>query len=357
MPIVTASSKSGAPTSGPSGATVAGPTAVHFGNPLSWLIAAISFAAGSTTTVLSGSALPIVVGAIVAVLVLVMLQIAQAWEKVVVLRFGHFRTVAGPGIFLLIPAIDTIAAWIDQRVQTSTFTAEESLTKDTVPVDVDAVLFWVAWDAKKASLEVASYRDAIGWAAQTALRDIIGTTTLADLLSNRQAVDEKLQHTIDGRTTPWGVTVQSVEIRDIKIPDNLQDAMSRQAQAERERQARVILGDAEREISLSFLEAAKNYAGNEIALHLRAMNMLYEGLKEKGAMIVVPSTAVETMGLGAITGLAALSGRIGPNQPESGGTTSPSGSGTPSAPDSGSQASRSAAENAGVIAATIAAGG
>jgi len=356
MPIVAANTRAGAAILGPSGATVAGPTAVHFGNPLSWLIAVIAFASGSTMTVLSGNALPIVVGAIVAVVVLVTLQIAQAWEKVVVLRFGHFRTVAGPGVFFLIPAIDTIAAWIDQRVQTSTFTAEQSLTKDTVPVDVDAVLFWVAWDAKKAALEVASYRDAIGWAAQTALRDIIGTTTLADLLSNRQAVDEKLQHTIDARTTPWGVTVQSVEIRDIKIPDNLQDAMSRQAQAERERQARVILGDAERQISLSFLEAAKNYAGNEIALHLRAMNMLYEGLKEKGAMIVVPSTAVETMGLGAITGLAALSGRMGPNQPETD-FSSPAGKGSPSAGDSGAQASSSAAENAAIIAGTIAAGG
>lgn len=353
MPIVAANTKSGV-SSGPSGATVAGPMAVHFGNPLSWLVAVIAFAAGATVTTVSGNALPIVAGAIVAIVVLVTLQIAQAWEKVVVLRFGHFRTVAGPGIFLLIPAIDTIAAWIDQRVQTSTFTAEQSLTKDTVPVDVDAVLFWVAWDAKKASLEVASYRDAIGWAAQTALRDIIGTTTLADLLSNRQAVDENLQHTIDARTTPWGVTVQSVEIRDIKIPDNLQDAMSRQAQAERERQARVILGDAERQISLSFLEAAKNYAGNEIALHLRAMNMLYEGLKEKGAMIVVPSTAVETMGLGAITGLAALSGRMGTPPPENApgqSDTGPSGSSS-----SGAQASRTSAENASVVAGIVTGG-
>jgi regulator of protease activity HflC (stomatin/prohibitin superfamily) len=294
---------------GPSGATLAGPQALHFGNPVSWLLAIVLFAGGTTLTAYSGNAAPIIVGAIAAAAIIVSLQIAQAWEKAVVLRFGHFQRVAGPGVFVLIPAVDMVAAWIDQRVQTSTFTAEQSLTKDTVPVDVDAVLFWVAWDAKKAALEVASYRDAIGWAAQTALRDIIGTTTLADLLSNRQTVDDNLQRTIDARTTPWGITVQSVEIRDIKIPDNLQDAMSRQAQAERERQARVILGDAERQISLSFLEAAKNYAGNEIALHLRAMNMLYEGLKEKGAMIVVPSTAVETMGLGSIAGLAALSGR------------------------------------------------
>ena len=356
MPIVTANARPGT-SSGPSGATIAGPAAIHFGNPVSWLVAAIAFAAGTALTTLDGSAVPIVAGAILAVVVLVTLQIAQAWEKVVVLRFGHFRTVAGPGIFFLIPAIDTIAAWIDQRVQTSTFTAEESLTKDTVPVDVDAVLFWVAWDAKKAALEVASYRDAIGWAAQTALRDIIGTTTLADLLSNRQTVDDHLQHTIDARTTPWGVTVQSVEIRDIKIPDNLQDAMSRQAQAERERQARVILGDAERQISLSFLEAAKNYAGNEVALHLRAMNMLYEGLKEKGAMIVVPSTAVETMGLGAITGLAALGSRPGgPLQPENGGDASSVGGSTSAKSSDASNANSRGAENASVVAGIVTGG-
>jgi regulator of protease activity HflC (stomatin/prohibitin superfamily) len=314
MPLV---SKSNADSSRPSasGATLAGPQIIHFGNPVSWLVAAVIFALGAYRTATTNDAVPIVVAVLLAAIILVALQIAQAWEKVVVLRFGHFQRVAGPGIFGLIPAVDVVAAWVDQRVQTSTFTAEQSLTKDTVPVDVDAVLFWVVWDAKKAALEVASYRDAIGWASQTALRDIIGTTTLADLLSNRQTVDENLQRTIDARTTPWGITVQSVEIRDIKIPDNLQDAMSRQAQAERERQARVILGDAERQISLSFLEAAKNYAGNEVALHLRAMNMLYEGLKEKGAMIVVPSTAVETMGLGSIAGLAALGGARANVQP------------------------------------------
>jgi regulator of protease activity HflC (stomatin/prohibitin superfamily) len=281
---------------------------IHFGNPVSWLIAIVLAAAGTLATALGGNPAWFIVGMIAAVVIVVSLQIALVWERVVVLRFGHFRSLAGPGVFFLIPAVDTIAAWIDQRVQTSTFTAEETLTKDTVPVDVDAVLFWVAWDAKKAAIEVASYRDAIGWAAQTALRDIIGKTDLSDLLSNRQSVDDKLQHTIDARTTPWGITVQSVEIRDIKIPENLQDAMSRKAQAEREREARVILGDAERLIAESFMQAAKLYEGNNIALHLRAMNMLYEGLKERGAMIVVPSTAVETMGLGAITGLASMAG-------------------------------------------------
>jgi hypothetical protein len=197
MPVVSVKSNSNS-LQGPSGATLAGPQAVHFGNPVSWLIAVVLFAAGATATAFTGGAYPIVAGAILALIVLVSLQIAQEWEKVVVLRFGHFQRIAGPGIFVLIPAVDTVASWIDQRVQTSTFTAEQSLTKDTVPVDVDAVIFWVAWDAKKAALEVASYRDAIGWAAQTALRDIIGTTTLADLLSSRQTVDDHLQHAIDG---------------------------------------------------------------------------------------------------------------------------------------------------------------
>lgn len=343
MPAIRKSGQDANPQ-GPSGATLAGPQALHVGNPVSWLIAVVLFAGGTTSTAYTGDAVPIIVGAIAAAAVIVSLQIAQAWEKAVVLRFGHFQRVAGPGVFGLIPAVDMVAAWVDQRVQTSTFTAEQSLTKDTVPVDVDAVLFWVAWDAKKAALEVASYRDAIGWAAQTALRDIIGTTTLADLLSNRQTVDDHLQQTIDARTTPWGITVQSVEIRDIKIPDNLQDAMSRQAQAERERQARVILGDAERQISLSFLEAAKNYAGNEIALHLRAMNMLYEGLKEKGAMIVVPSTAVETMGLGSIAGLAALSGRSPfPQGPTAGAEPAPP------PPATGAAATAAPASNADTI--------
>src|SRR5450755_104951 len=310
MPVVTPTPAERKNASAPSGAVSQGGQSVHFGNPVSWLLAIIVAAAGMFGTVMDGNAVWVIAAMIAAVFVLVSFQIATVWERAVVLRLGHFRSLSGPGVFFLIPAVDTVAAWIDQRVQTSTFTAEETLTKDTVPVDVDAVLFWVAWDAKKAAIEVASYRDAIGWAAQTALRDIIGTTDLADLLSNRQSVDEKLQQTIDARTTPWGITVQSVEIRDIKIPDNLQDAMSRQAQAEREREARVILGDAERQIAQSFMEAAKQYEGNNVALHLRAMNMLYEGLKERGAMIIVPSTAVETMGLGAITGLSALSGAL-----------------------------------------------
>jgi regulator of protease activity HflC (stomatin/prohibitin superfamily) len=290
-------------------------TRTHLGNPISIFVAALLVAAGAWGTDRTGNSVCIVVAAILAALVVASLQMAQAWERAVILRAGKFARVAGPGLFGIVPIVDAVAAWIDQRVQTTGFAAEQTLTRDTVPVDVDAVLFWVAWDPRKAALEVGSYRDAIGWAAQTALRDIIGTTTLAELLSDRQTVDQRLQQTIDARTTPWGITVQSVEIRDIRIPANLQDAMSRQAQAEREREARVILGEAESQIAQTFVDASKAYQNNPIALHLRAMNMLYEGLKEKGAMVVVPSTAVETMGLGTIGGLAGLAGMSGPSTP------------------------------------------
>jgi hypothetical protein len=275
-------------------------------NPIATTLAVVILAIGIPLGNMRGDLWIIITSVVLAVLVLLGLQMANAWERAIVLRAGRFSRMVGPGLFLVIPIIDSVAMWVDQRVQTSTFLAEQTLTKDTVPVDVDAVLFWTVWDAQKAALEVTSYQNAIEWASQTALRDIIGTTKLADLLSDRQTVDAALQKAIDERTTPWGVTVSSVEIRDIRIPDSLQDAMSRQAQAERESQARVILGDAERLIASSFVEAAKEYQGNPVALHLRAMNMLYEGLKEKGAMIVVPSSAVETMGLGAITGLSSM---------------------------------------------------
>jgi regulator of protease activity HflC (stomatin/prohibitin superfamily) len=202
--------------------------------------------------------------------------------------------------------IDTIPTWIDSRVMVTPFSAEKTLTKDTVPVNVDAVLFWVVWDAEKAALEVEDYRSAIAWAAQTALRDIIGRMMLADILVGRSAIDAELQHIIDERTTPWGVTVQSVEIRDVVIPQVLEDAMSRQAQAERERQARVILGESERQIAASFAEASQVYIDNPTALHLRAMNMLFEGLKEKGALVIVPSSAVDTMNLGGLSGMVSL---------------------------------------------------
>jgi len=233
-------------------------------------------------------------------------KIAKEWEKGIILKFGKFQKQIGPGLFWIIPFIDKVVMWIDQRVMTTGFMAEKTLTKDTVPVNVDAVLFWVVWDAKKAALEVSNYHEAIAWSAQTALRDIIGKTELSDLLKGRDKLDRRLQKIIDDRTEPWGITVQSVEIRDIVIPPELEEAMSRQAQAERERLARVILGDAETQIADKFAKAAEKYKNDPIALHLRAMNMLYEGLKEKGALVVVPSTAVESMGLGTITGLAAL---------------------------------------------------
>jgi len=234
------------------------------------------------------------------------LQIASQWEKAVVLRLGKFRKLAGPGIFWLIPIVDTLANWIDHRVMVTPFSAEKTLTKDTVPVDVDAVLFWMVWDAEKAALEVENYRNAITWAAQTALREIIGQMYLADILVGRAKMDADLQKIIDERTTPWGITVQSVEIRDIVIPQDLEDAMSRQAQAERERQARVILGESEMQIAHSFADASQAYINNPTALHLRAMNMLFEGLKEKGALVIVPSSAVDTMNLGGLSGMVAL---------------------------------------------------
>ena len=238
--------------------------------------------------------------------VLFALKVASQWEKAIVLRFGKFRGLRGPGMFWIIPIVDTIPAWIDHRVMVTPFAAQRTLTKDTVPVDVDAVLFWVVWDAEKAALEVENYRAAVDWAAQTALRDIIGRTMLADILVGRSVIDQELQHIIDERTTPWGVTVQSVEIRDIVIPQDLEDAMSRQAQAERERQARVILGESEKQIADSFAQASQAYIDNPTALHLRAMNMLFEGLQEKGALVIVPSSAVDTMNLGAVSGVVSI---------------------------------------------------
>jgi regulator of protease activity HflC (stomatin/prohibitin superfamily) len=234
------------------------------------------------------------------------LKIASQWEKAVVLRMGKFRGLSGPGMFWILPIVDNIARWIDHRVFVTPFSAEKTLTKDTVPVDVDAVLFWMVWDAEKAALEVQNYQAAIAWAAQTALREIIGQMSLADILVGRAKMDADLQKIIDERTNPWGITVQSVEIRDIIIPQGLEDAMSQQAQAERERQSRVILGEAEMQVAASFAEASKAYISNPTALHLRAMNMLFEGLKDKGALVIVPSSAVDTMNLGGLSGIVSL---------------------------------------------------
>lgn len=233
-------------------------------------------------------------------------KVARQWEKAVVLRLGRFHSLRGPGAFWIVPVVDSISNWIDQRVLVTPFSAEKTLTRDTVPVNVDAVLFWVVWDAEKAALEVEDYRTAIAWAAQTALREVIGQMPLADILIGRARMDAELQKIIDERTTPWGITVQSVEIRDVIIPQGLEEAMSRQAQAERERQARVILGESEKQIAESFAEASRAYQNNPTALHLRAMNMLFEGLKEKGALVIVPSSAVDTMNLGGLSGMVSL---------------------------------------------------
>ena len=233
-------------------------------------------------------------------------KIARQWERAVVLRLGRYVGLRGPGLFWIIPFVDSISTWVDQRVITTSFAAEETLTSDTVPVNVDAVLFWMVYDPEKAALEVQNYPQAVSWAAQTALRDIIGRTSLTDLLRGRERIEEELQQLIDERSNPWGVTVQSVEMRDVIIPAALQDAMSREAQAAREKQARIILGQAEVEIAHSFETAARSYRDNPTALHLRAMNMLYEGLKEKGALMLVPSSAVESMGMGGLLGAAAL---------------------------------------------------
>jgi len=234
------------------------------------------------------------------------LRTANQWEKAVILRLGKAKGLKGPGLFWLWPILDSVAAWVDQRVMVTPFSAEKTLTRDTVPVNVDAVLFWMVWDAEKAALEVENYRSAITWASQTALREIIGQMALADILVGRARMDSDLQKIIDERTTPWGITVQSVEIRDVIIPADLEDAMSRQAQAERERQARVILGESEKQIASSFADAANAYVDNPTALHLRAMNMLFEGMKDKGALVIVPSSAVDSMNLGGMAGLTTL---------------------------------------------------
>jgi uncharacterized membrane protein YqiK len=256
----------------------------------------------------------IVATLIVATAVAFAIKVADQWNRAIVLRLGRFHALRGPGLFLLVPIIDTIPYWIDIRVITTAFNAERTLTKDTVPVNVDAVLFWKVVDPMKAALGVADYQSAINWAAQTALRDVIGKTLLSDMLEGREKISAELQRIIDERTEPWGINVISVEVKDVLIPPALEDAMSMQAQAERERQARVILGDSERQIAEKFGEAAATYANNPTAFHLRAMNMLYEGLKQNSTIVIVPSTAAESMQLGGIAGLTALT--MGLKQPD-----------------------------------------
>jgi regulator of protease activity HflC (stomatin/prohibitin superfamily) len=284
---------------------IPGPAWVAWGSVLllAWVVGRALESAGATSNAVGLSIAGLI---LIAFVLLFGIKVADQWEKAVVLRFGRYLGLRGPGIFWLTPIIETAPIWIDHRVMVTPFSAEKTLTKDTVPVDVDAVLFWLVWDAEKAALEVEDYRVAIAWAAQTALREIIGQMNLAEILVGRALMDREVQKIIDERTTPWGVTVQSVEIRDVVIPPDLEDTMSRQAQAERERQARVILGESEKQIAQSFADASQAYRQNPTALHLRAMNMLFEGLKEKGALVIVPSSAVETMNLGGLMGMSSL---------------------------------------------------
>jgi len=263
-------------------------------------------AIGAWRMAVTENPIPLIVMVVIGLVLMQSPRIAQQWERAVILRLGRFVGLRGPGLFWIIPFVDRVSSWIDQRTITTSFAAEQTLTSDTVPVNVDAVLFWMVHDVQKAALEVQDYYQAVSWAAQTALRDIIGRTALTELLRGRERIETELQQLIDQRSNPWGVTVSSVEMRDVVIPDALQDAMSREAQAAREKAARIILGQAEQEIAHSFEEAAKSYQQNPTALHLRAMNMLYEGLKEKGALMLIPSSAVESMGMGGLMGAAAM---------------------------------------------------
>lgn len=261
--------------------------------------------------VLNAGSIGIGIGSLVlALLVSNAIKIADQWERALVLRLGKFHELKGPGLFFIIPIVDSVPYWIDTRVITASFKAEKTLTKDTVPVDVDAVLFWKVIDPQKAVLNVADYQSAISWASQTALRDVIGKTQLSDMLEGRDKLGKELQKIIDERTEPWGINVISVEVKDVLIPAGLENAMSMQAQAERERQARVILGDSERQVAEKFVMAGEAYAEHPVAFHLRAMNMLYEGLKQNATIVVVPSTAVETMQLGNVSGIIALTKQL-----------------------------------------------
>ncbi len=261
---------------------------------------------GIAWTVSTGNPAPVVLLSLLGVYLLFAIRIAAQWQKVAVLRLGRYRGLRGPGLFTIVPLVDTVSRFVDQRVRVTDVRAESALTRDTVPVNVDAIVFWVVWNAEKAILEVQDFFEAVTLSAQTGLRESIGRHELAQMITERETLGHELQHILDEKTNPWGITVQSVEIRDVQIPQALEDAMSRQAQAERERQARIILGTAETEISEKFATASKVYQNNAVALHLRAMNMLYEAIKEKGSMVIVPSSAVETMGLGGLLGAASI---------------------------------------------------
>jgi len=269
-------------------------------------LCAAFLAMGVAAVVLIERRAPLFIAAAIGVYLLFAIQVADQWEKVAVLRLGRYVGLKGPGAFHIIPIVDTLSRYVDQRVRVTSVSAESTLTRDTVPTNVDAIVFWVVWNAEKAILEVADFSEAILLSAQTALRESIGRHELAQMITDRESLGRELQRILDEKTNPWGVTIQSVEIRDVRIPAGLEDAMSRQAQAERERQARIILGQAETEISEKFAQAALVYRDNPVALHLRAMNMLYEAIKEKGSMVIVPSSAVETMGLGGSLAVASL---------------------------------------------------
>ena len=298
------------------GALVVSRDSRRFVNGMSLTVAIFVWVAGVIATIVVGESMrrddliPVVLlpTVFIGLYILFAIKVVDQWEKAVILRFGRFRALRGPGLFWIIPVVDVISHLVDQRVRATDVTAESALTRDTVPVNVDAIVFWLVWDAQKAVLEVQSYFNAIFLASQTALREAIGRHDLAEMITEREKLGLELAKILDEKTNPWGITVQSVEIRDVRIPSELEDAMSRRAQAERERQARIILGTAETEIATLFSKASELYRENPTAMHLRAMNMLYEAIKEKGSMVIVPSSAVETMGLGGMLGTTALGG-------------------------------------------------
>ncbi len=278
---------------------------IRFSGPGGVLFAACVLAGAAGSFFLQGPA-PFYIGVAIGIYCLLAVKIVRQWEKVAVLRLGRYIGLRGPGMFWIIPVIDTLTAYVDQRIRATSVSAESTLTRDTVPTSVDAIVFWLVWNAEKSLLEVADFENAILLSAQTALREAIGRHELSQMIAERETLGRELQRVLDEKTNPWGITVQSVEIRDVRIPQLLEDAMSREAQADRERRARIILGEAETQISDKFAQAALVYRDNPVALHLRAMNMLYEAIKEKGAMVVVPSSAVETLGLGGMLGTTSL---------------------------------------------------
>jgi regulator of protease activity HflC (stomatin/prohibitin superfamily) len=296
------------------GAPIVSRDSRRFVNGMSLTVAIFVWVAGLIATIVVGETMqrddliPVVLlpTVLIGLYLLFAIKVVDQWEKAVILRFGRFRALRGPGLFWIIPVVDVISHLVDQRVRATDVTAESALTRDTVPVNVDAIVFWLVWDAQKAVLEVQSYFNAIFLASQTALREAIGRHDLAEMITEREKLGLELAKILDEKTNPWGITVQSVEIRDVRIPSELEDAMSRRAQAERERQARIILATAETEIASLFAKASELYRENPTAMHLRAMNMLYEAIKEKGSMVIVPSSAVETMGLGGMLGTTAL---------------------------------------------------